>query len=192
MSKTDIILLAAGNSERFGKENKLLTKIDEKPMFTYAINIALEARKKLNNLVGKIVVVSKYQEIEEYVQKHNGIGYEKNNCSENGISESIHIGINATYKDHAALFFVCDQPWLKPQTLCRLIELFAESQKRAGAVTDMHANIGNPCIFAPDMRQELLKLTGDTGGKSILKKLPREDCLFILADGIELIDIDKH
>ncbi|MDD3361111.1 MAG: nucleotidyltransferase family protein [Hespellia sp.] len=192
MKKTDIILLAAGDSRRYGEDNKLLAVVDGKAMFTYAVDMAVKVRQRQRDQVGTIVVVSKYREIKDYVtaQKKEFLLYQQNDHSERGISESIHIGVAATDQGHDAVFCVCDQPRMKVETVCRLIQEFAGSGKKAGVVTDEEGNQGNPCIFASSMRQELLTITGDTGGKKLIHKLPPNACLYVKAEKTELEDID--
>lgn len=190
VKKTDLILLAAGDSNRYGDENKLLIPIGGKPMFQHSIDTLLVVKNEMPDHIGNIIVVSKYIEIEEYVKNKSEVTYRINHHSELGISQSIQIGMLECEKDHNILFFVCDQPNMGPETICRLIMEFEKSQKKAGILLDEYKNMGNPCIFAPSLRQELEKLKGDTGGKKVIKGLPYEECCFVKASAAQLIDVD--
>ena len=70
--KINLVLLASGNSKRFGS-NKLLYKIDGKEMFKYSVDLADDLKKSLKETIKNIIVVSKYQEIKEYVLSKNMI-----------------------------------------------------------------------------------------------------------------------
>ena len=188
--KTDLILLAAGDSTRYGNENKLLAQIDGKAMFQHSIDTLLTVKKEMPAHIGNIIVVSKYSEIEDYVKDKPEVTYKVNHHSEMGISRSIQIGLTECTKNHNTLFFVCDQPNMEPETICRLIMEFEKSQKKAGILLDENKQMGNPCIFAPDLREKLEQLQGDTGGKKVIKGLSHEDCCFVEVSATQLIDVD--
>lgn len=87
------------------------------------------------------------------------------------------------------MFIVCDQPYIKKDTIDKFINEFIESEKNLGAVSN-DGILLNPTIFTNKYKKELLKLDGDKGGKKIL--LENRDDLFVfeVLDKKELIDID--
>ena len=105
------------------------------------------------------------------------------------------------------MFIVCDQPFIKKETLEKILETFEETNKGIVALgmrkqveihdicnkdnrADKSYVIGNPVIFSKNYISELLSLKGDIGGKRILKK-HIEDVELVYADNeIELMDID--
>jgi molybdenum cofactor cytidylyltransferase len=197
--KISIILLAAGNSMRF-QGIKLLTAVEGKPMYLHMVD-------KIKDISAeKIVLVTQYDKISHYIRDnsaYNNISVVNNNQSELGISHSIKLGIEYCIKTgqlgkkelpvgippQAYLFAVCDQPWLRKESIHRLITEFLHSSKRIACLS-YQGKLGNPVIFDKIYEQELLELTGDVGGKNVVKR-HLEDVLLVEAkDSIELADVD--
>lgn len=187
--KINLILLASGNSKRFGS-NKLLYKIAGKEMFKYSVDLADDLKKSLKESIKNIIVVSKYQEVKEYILTKNMI-YVENPHSELGISTSIILGISESEKDRSdyLMFMVCDQPYTKSSTIRDFIESFLKSSKGIGAVA-FGKIIGNPCIFSWKYLEDLKKLSGDIGGKRIIKENLDDVYIYQVTTKKELEDID--
>lgn len=187
--KINLVLLASGNSKRFGS-NKLLYKIDGKEMFKYSVDLADDLKKSLKESIKNIIVVSKYQEVKEYILAKNMI-YVENPHSELGISTSITLGISESEKDRSdyLMFMVCDQPYTKSSTIRDFIESFLKSSKGIGAVA-FGKIIGNPCIFSWKYLEDLKKLSGDIGGKRIIKENLDDVYIYEVSTKKELEDID--
>ena len=187
--KINLVLLASGNSKRFGS-NKLLYKINGKEMFKYSVDLADDLKKSLKDTIKNIIVVSKYQEIKEYVLSKNMI-YVENPQSELGISTSIILGISESEKDRSEylMFMVCDQPYTKSSTIENFIKSFLKSSKGIGAVA-FEKSMGNPCIFSHKYLEDLKKLSGDIGGKKIIKENLDDVYIYEVSTKKELEDID--
>lgn len=178
-----VILLAAGNSRRFGEENKLLHLIDGKPMILHTL-------EKLSALgCGSVIVVTQYEEVEA-LARQVGAGVYYNPHPQEGISSSVKIGVKANIQAKAWLFCVGDQPYLTLDTLEGLINTFLQQGKGIGAVS-YEGKIMNPCIFSRKYLDELLELQGDTGGKHIIVSHRDDTTLYQLFNGREVWDIDK-
>lgn len=175
-----VILLAAGNSVRFGG-NKLLYPVDGEPMYRRMLEKCqkLEADRK--------ILVTQYEEVAREAEEQ-GFTVVRNPEPERGISSSIHLGIQAAGEAEAYLFGVCDQPYLRLATLSRLVEHYQWSGKGIAALR-CGDRTGNPNIFSRKYREELLALTGDVGGKAVLRRFP-EDVSFLEVEPRELMDID--
>lgn len=123
--KITLVMLAAGNSRRFGS-NKLLYEIDGMPMYLRTLAKLQKAASELGDC--EIIVVTQYEEI---AAKANTLGVKVliNPQPERGISSSMQIGL-ATAKDSSAcLFTVSDQPWLTAETIINLVDKFRDEQK---------------------------------------------------------------
>lgn len=182
---TAMVLLAAGDSRRFGG-NKLLTKVDGRSMYRH---VADEIKAMPEGCFEKKIVVSQYEEILEDLDRE---GFEtiRNQESALGISHSVHLALKQIPKHYAVCFSVCDQPWLTGETIIRLVKTFRNSDKGMACVTYEGVN-GNPVIFAPQYRKELFSLCGDVGGKKVLLAHP-EDVVYVRAgDSRELADVDE-
>lgn len=182
--KLAVILLAAGDSKRF-QGNKMLALVNGKPMYEHL----LETLEKIP--ADEKILVTQYPEIEERVKdRYEEFQVIKNSHSDWGISYSIKLGIKNSKAD-AYLFAVCDQPWLTGKSIEKLIGEFFKSKKRIACLS-WQGRTGNPVIFDSCYREELLKLSGDTGGRKIIKS-SMEDVEFVEAENqLELLDIDTR
>lgn len=184
--KISLILLAAGNSRRF-RGNKLLYEFHGKAMYRYVID---EIQSLKMELFSQKIVVSQYPEILNDLQKEGFLAV-KNDDPNLGISHSIHLGMNASDRETEAwCFLVCDQPYLKGETILRLVKEWERSGLGMGCV-GWKENMGNPVIFSNVYKEKLMQLTGDVGGRRILNLFPNDVCVVQVQDQIELEDVDE-
>lgn len=215
--KIGMILLAAGCSRRFGS-NKLLYEIEGKPMYLRALERLLEVQRihfspaeKTADTQGKksqrgksaqpegnrrtgekitisIAVVTQYEEIRKKAESM-GVPVILNLHPEEGIASSMKLGLAGFSDTDACLFSVADQPWLKAETVMKLVKLFLDSGKGIACLSE-NGVPGNPCIFSRKYYPELMELAGDRGGKRVMNKHP-EDTAFLEAEDVrELKDVD--
>lgn len=182
----DIIIMASGSSRRFGS-NKLLYPINGKPMFSYAIDNAIKLKEAVEE-INHIYVVSRFEQIKGYCKNIPYISYIQNDSYNEGITASIHLGIEAAEPNNALMFMVCDQPYMGIESLIKFTQLYKNNNSII-CMADSKGELGNPCIFAPLYRKELMRLDGDKGGKSVIKKHP-EAVIRYIADDDELKDLD--
>ena len=179
--KIAVILEAAGNSSRFGS-NKLLHIMDDgRPM----IASILDAVRPLD--VYKKVLVTQYDEVASMAPEFDVV---MNDRPDLGISRSMQLGLAAAGDADAYMFCVCDQPGLTAATLERLIEAYKKGT--AGIVSlAWQGKMCNPKIFSSRYKEELMSLSGDTGGRQILAS-HKDDILLVEAvSEDEVKDIDK-
>ena len=180
-----LIMLAAGNSRRFGS-NKLLYEIDGVPMYLRTLTKLQKAASELGNC--EIIVVTQYEEIAAKAQG-SGARVLINPHPERGISSSMQIGLAAAKESSACLFTVSDQPWLTTETIVNLVHKFL-SEHKGMACTLLGTKTGNPCIFSRKYYQELLEISGDKGGKQIINRHPEDVAYLEIEDARELTDMD--
>ena len=216
--KIALIMLAAGNSRRFGS-NKLLYEIDGKPMYRHILEklmvvaellekneyeslercekqneesnriiAASDETVKRDNCYKKITVVTQYEEIEQTARKLGANVY-INPHPDEGISSSLKIGLKANLDADVCLFTVSDQPWLTTATIHQLITLQKNSGKGIACVS-CEGKFGNPCIFTKKYYDVLLSLTGDKGGKSVITAHRDDTAVLKVNDVRELTDMD--
>lgn len=195
-----IIYMAAGNSRRFGS-NKLFYELDGKPMYRHLLERLIEIKDRNNKLksdspVIDITVVTRYREILDYCACIPDCHAVLSPDSEKGISYTIKAGIMAVQEQKKTsmqdyyMFAVADQPYLKSQSVIKLIDKVLENKGNKQLALSLRCGdaVGNPCVFHSSLIPQLLSLEGDKGGRSVAKKY---DCVYVdIADELELMDID--
>lgn len=186
------IYLAAGFSRRFGG-NKLLEKLDGKPMYLHLLEGLNEIKE--NHKLQSLTVVTQYEEILNYLHRQR-IAAVKNNNSALGISSSLKLGLQTAMiqknqeTEQYYLFCVADQPFLKKHTVEEFLYVFLKTGKGIGCISH-DGKAGNPVIFHERYVPELLRIEGDKGGKSVVNQHLEDVFLFGIPDAMELKDIDR-
>lgn len=208
-----IIYMAAGNSRRFGS-NKLFYELDGKPMYRHLLDCLVEIKNRYNKSKSDsqtidITVVTRYREILDYCACIPDCHAVISPDSEKGISYTIKAGImavqeqkklkkssevthNTAETEEYYMFAVADQPYLKSQSVIKLIDRVLKNTGGKRLVFSLRcgATVGNPCVFNSSLIPQLLSLEGDKGGRSVAKK---HDCVYVdIADERELMDIDTY
>jgi len=184
------IVLAAGSSERFGSENKLLALVDGKTVIRRCVQAVARAG------VDEIVVVTGYERgaIEKEIKAHTEsdgtckILFAHNRRFSKGMGGSISIGVRkASSKADGYLIVPGDMAWLSEGALRRVIQavfpgsiVTCVSEKRRSS----------PTLFSSRFRNDLLSLSGDEGAKSLLFAYEKLVIEVPVPDG-ELQDVDE-
>jgi molybdenum cofactor cytidylyltransferase len=181
--KINLILLASGNSNRF-QGNKLLTIVNNKPMYMNVVEKSLKAN------FNKIILVTQYEQIKiDLLRKPIQVVMNEN--SKLGISHSIKLGIQMDMEADAYMFMVCDQPFITLVSIETLIDRFMKSHKGMACV-EYKGNFGNPTLFLKKYKKELLSLRGDVGGKAVMKKHLNDLEIVSIINEAEIMDIDTR
>ena len=172
-------IMASGLGNRFG-ENKLLYKIQDKPLLQYI----LDTTAKLP--FAERIVVTRHQEIVELCESQN---IKTIFHQEPFQSDTVRIALEKLPEFKGYLFCTGDQPFLKATSLEKLCASFLE------APNFIHRTIfentpGNPVIFPAKFKGELLNLPQDCGGAYLAKKYPEQVRYIPVQDSLELYDID--
>lgn len=173
------IVLASGYSSRMGG-NKLLLLKDGIPMVEHIFRQLC----KIN--FHSVIVVTQYKEVEELAKSY-GYTIVINDMPQNGISESIKLGVNNTDIDSNFMFFTGDQPFLTSEVIEKIMDISDDQYIAVPRFSDKNKS---PVIFGKVYRGELLKLNGDTGGKEIIKNNPDSIKYIKFSDGSDFLDID--
>lgn len=128
------------------------------------------------------------------VRRHRLLGAKVvlNPDSSGGISSSIRLGLGAINRNsEAALFGLADKPFLAVGTINKIIENYQTS--RLGIVIPVfRGRRGNPVLFARDFFDELGTLSGDVGGKAVIRKHAESIREVEVDDDGILVDIDTR
>ena len=174
-SLVSAILLAAGKSERMG-QNKLLLPFGGRTVIQRTLDSLIASR------VGEVIVVlgSKAQEINQSIGGRRALVVLNPNYAK-GMSTSLITGLGMV-NSQARFVMVAlgDQPLITPRVYNQLIEAALGSDK--GIILPVYkGERGNPIVISTRYRAEMLKQTGDIGGRELLKAHP-EDVLEVLVD----------
>lgn len=161
-----------------GGRHKLLLPLGNRPVLAHVLDAALASQAR------PIILVLGHQAAEVRAQLasytlHPEITVLENPAYLQGMSASMKLGIQALishgYKksyDEAidsALFLTGDQPLLTSAIIDSIIETYRRSGKRIVAPL-YEGQRGNPVLFDASLFPELLQVTGDEGGRGVLKR----------------------
>ena len=187
----NIIYMAAGNGRRFAEsvkhqgkeeENKLLYPYKGKALYRHTLDRILETGE-----AAEIYVVSQYPQLLEEI-KELPVTPVYSPRSKDGASFTIQAGLAAAGMGEGCAFFAADQPELSGNTIFRFLAEAGKDPEGLLAV-GRGKDPGNPCYFGCTYPPELLELTGDQGGKRIIRKY-KERCKIVEAKRGELADVD--
>lgn len=184
-----LIYMASGFGKRYGS-NKLMEMYHGKPLYQYGL-FMLQEVKKLLDAAGHTVSICTVTNQEEIFKMGCKFGASYwNERAEEGIAASVRLGVREASECEAdlAAFFVADQPWLTAESVYRLFGELIQSEKTIGRVA-ANGVPGNPVIFDRKYFPELGRVSGDQGGRQIMKKHP-DDILYFEVAERELRDID--
>lgn len=92
-------------------------------------------------------------------------------------------------KADAYAFFVADQPWLSEETAEAFLSEMERRKAPLGSVC-FDGQPGNPTWFSGEFLPELLELTGDKGGRAVLRRHENLIHWFEVKEKRELMDLD--
>lgn len=173
------MILASGFSKRMGC-NKLLLPVEGKAMIAHVFEAVRQAG------FGRTVVVTGYDEI-AWMADQEGFTVIKNEHPELGQSRSVVLGVQKTLTSSGWMFFNGDMPWLKADTIGKLLEYVGPAHI---IVPKYDSRPGQPVYFPADFKEELLALTGDHGGRTIIRSHPDRVCYVPIDNIRQGVDID--
>ncbi|MBS3905969.1 MAG: molybdenum cofactor cytidylyltransferase [Syntrophaceae bacterium] len=164
MLNVSAILLGAGESKRMGRD-KLSLPWGKKTILERCLKTLLRSRVK------EVVIVlnDRKKEINHRLGKKK-IKVVVNPDYKRGMSTSIRYGMKAIDpKSDGILIALGDQPFIKTRTINALIGAFGRAEGKI-VVPSFRGRRGHPVIFHRKYEEELLRLRGDAGGKTIVMK----------------------
>lgn len=157
------IIMASGFSKRMNKD-KLTLSIDGELIIEKVIKAARSSK------LDEIILVYQKDQIKEVASKYD-IKTVFNPSPEKGQSESMKLGIRASdLNTKAFMFIVGDQPLLNFQTIDIIIDVFNKNNIEI-VVPIYNGEKGSPTIFSSNLKDELLKVEGDKGGRKIIQEM---------------------
>lgn len=177
------IVMASGLSKRM-KKDKLHLEINNKKIYEYV----LETIKNYNFY--ETIVAAKDDDI---IEKAMGLGFigVKNTKYFLGQSESIKVALENCKRTDGFMFFVADQPFIKLATVEKLCNEFKKNP--SSIIIPYYNGIkGNPVIFPSSMKDQLMALENDNGGKVVINNNSDKVIRVDIETNNENMDIDTE
>jgi len=158
------VIMASGFSRRC-PHNKLLLDYQGKSLLEWVIQAAQASDLQ------EVILVYQHPEIEKLATSY-GLTMVSNPHAAIGQSEAVKLGTKAASAYAQGIMFLPgDQPLINKEIINRLLEQFITGNCQV--VQPFYANNpGSPVVMSTCLRQSLLQLTGDEGGRTIIRQLP--------------------
>lgn len=176
------IILASGESKRFGKKDKLIANINGKTIIENVCRNALESN------LDEIILVYNNKKLNEIIDNKE-IKKVYNDKPDLGMARSLKIGIKKSdLETEGYLFLLGDQPYIDSYIINTIIDKFNKN-KSSIIVPRFREENSNPVLFSKKFRGELLKVVGDKGGRDLIIK-HKDDLVKIDFESYKNKDID--
>jgi molybdenum cofactor cytidylyltransferase len=195
---TAAIILAAGSSSRMGGgRHKLMLLLEGRPVLAHVIDATLASQAR------PIVVVIGHQSAQvrsqiEHFTTYKDIVVIENAHFQEGMSSSLRLGIqtllangykNAQVYIDSTLILLGDQPLITSSIIDGLITAYRANGNLIVAPL-YNGKRGNPVLFDHSLFPELMEVTGDEGGRTVLNHHRDEVELVETGNTQAIFDVD--
>ena len=181
------LVLAGGMSTRMGPTNKLLVDLDGEPMVRQVVKVAVDSHVDL------VTVVTGYQ-ADEVTARVNDLACKivHNPAYAEGLASTLGAGLASLPQTvEATVVVLGDMPKVSSQHINRLVETYASATTTDIVVPTYKGRFGNPVLFARRYFAQLMALTGDIGGRRLLRQYRERVCEIPMDDDAVLLDVDR-
>ena len=163
-ARVGAVLLAAGQSRRMGRVNKMLVEIDDEAMIVHA------ARALIASKADPVVVVLGHEpdRIRSMLAGMN-VSFVYNPDFTEGLSTSLRGGLGALPPEvNAAVVALGDMPQVAPEDIDALIDAFDPDSGATICVPTHDGKRGNPVLWARRYFAEMATISGDVGARHLI------------------------
>ena len=178
------ILLAAGQSKRFGDKNKLSAMINNKPLINHILDTLFEIYdpSELIVIVGHEHKIIKNLIFNKDIKILENINYKK------GIGTSIALGTSDLDAEIDGVMIIpADMPYINSKDLINLEKKFMELNCVKVVMPEHNYRTGNPVILPRNYFKTLKSLKDDFGARSLIRK---KDIITLKTGFGTIFDID--
>ncbi len=156
------IVLAAGNSRRFGSDKTKIC-LNARPM---SISIALTLQTITPNVL--LIINQNNKNLQQAADKQS-INYiiNSHNC---GIGSSISQAVTASLQAKGWLICLGDMPLIQPDTYRKIHTALLQGNRQSIILPRYHTKAGHPAGFSKAWGTPLQSLTGDCGARTIINE----------------------
>ncbi|MEM1674855.1 MAG: nucleotidyltransferase family protein [Candidatus Bathyarchaeia archaeon] len=180
-----LIVLAAGQSKRFGR-NKLLEKIDGSTIIERVVKSALSSK------ADEVIVVLGFEahKVLNVLKKFN-CKFVFNEEFYSGQSSSVKVGVKAVVEYAEALIILPgDMALITPKPINMIINEYYESRSPI-IVASYRGRLGHPALFDRSLFNEILAISEETMGLKAIIRRYKDKIKKVEVNSIEvLVDID--
>jgi molybdenum cofactor cytidylyltransferase len=162
-----VIVLAAGESRRWGDDNKLLAPVGSMPMIRRTVEMALASGLR------PVTVVTGH-EADAVVMALDCLPIKLAHAPNfaEGMSASLKAGVSASAASGGVLICLGDMPWVKPETLAAIAAAHDPAEDRIAIIPTYRGERGNPVLLTAAIFDEVARLSGDQGARKLFAAAP--------------------
>ena len=183
------IVLAAGESRRMGKQNKLLLPIGGEALLVKLVKSVCASD------VGQVLVVIGHEAEKIRLELNNfPLSFVYNPNFSEGMTTSIKFGVKEVSPDCDG-FLIClaDMPFINTSEINKLIHPYVQNrikEKRLIVVPVFQGHRGNPVLFSSEFRNDILEHKQESGCKGVIINNSESVKEIEMDDDNMLLDVD--
>ena len=183
------VILAAGESKRMGKQNKLLLPVAGEALLVKLIKSVCDSD------VGQVIVVIGH-EAEKIRRKLNNfpLSFVYNPNFSEGMTTSIKSGLKEVSPDcDGYMICLADMPFINTSEINKLIHAYSQNrikEKRLIVIPVYQGHRGNPVLFSTEFREDILEHKIEYGCKGVIMNNFESVKEIEMDDDSMLLDVD--
>ena len=161
------VILAAGESRRMGKQNKLFLPVGGEELLVKLVKSVCESD------VGQVLVVIGHEEERIRLKlKDLPLRFVYNPSFSKGMTTSIKSGIKeVSQKCDGFLICLADMPFINTSEINKLLHAYVHNrikEQKLIVIPVFQRQRGNPVLFSSEFRNDILEHTKETGCKGVI------------------------
>ncbi len=180
------LVLAAGQSRRYGAENKLLVELEGQPLVRRAVAAAQASQAET------VLLVTGHARAEVAAAvADTGVATVHNPDYAEGLSTSLQRGLAALPEEvDGVVVLLGDMPRIDARTIDKLIAAFDPLEGRAICIPTHQGKRGNPVLLARRFFAEAMEIAGDVGAKPLIAAHAEQVAEVPVEGAAILLDVD--
>jgi probable selenium-dependent hydroxylase accessory protein YqeC/molybdenum cofactor cytidylyltransferase len=176
------VIMASGFSRRM-KRDKLMLSVEGVPCVERVIKSVCQSD------ADEIILVYQSHAVRNIGEKY-GVKTIYNEYAHLGQSQAVKLGvIESNEKTKGFIFLTGDQPFVNKEVINKVVDCFKRGSYDI-LIPTFDGKRGNPVIFSSKLKEELLKLEGDIGGRAVIEKYSSRVKFISIEDKKSGLDMD--